>query len=463
MLVAHSYTGELLFAQLILSFSSRSIFCLLFVLYLLHLLTSLSGERERESERETHTHTQRERERERERERDAEKMSSSSKTSGLIFTKASREALRDSSAATASVSMIGCLFILINALFLAPSTRRSRAARLVYALALADLGYCLAVVSFDTTTLESMENTTSIGCRAQGFFIQLFSMQTAMWSASMSHFTYSLVVKKKSGKETRDVKFYGAVILSASFALSVLPFFRKNLYGDARIGKCHIKNDGSQLAVTARFLLFYLPIWVIMSTNTYMWVMIFKTLKTLRTFLMESNMNANVVVEEEETEEEDGDWAKVDVLEEEREEITSQAATKRAVKKAEKLVYALAAYPIIQIVTNIPGTFMRLENLFEYEKPDVAPFLAITHVVLKNLQGFFHALVFMFVHPNKAELVETLGRCFYCFVGNSRRRRNDTNSRWGSGIELAEEQGGERLDTSSRELMPFEFERSDTQ
>ena len=63
-LVAHSYTGELLFAQLILSFSSRSIFCLLFVLYLLHLLTSLSGERERESERETHTHTQRERERE---------------------------------------------------------------------------------------------------------------------------------------------------------------------------------------------------------------------------------------------------------------------------------------------------------------------------------------------------------------------------------------------------------------
>ena len=457
MLVAHSYTGELLFAQLILSFSSRSIFCLLFVLYLLHLLTSLSGERERVREKHTHTHT------ERERERDAEKMSSSSKTSGLIFTKASREALRDSSAATASVSMIGCLFILINALFLAPSTRRSRAARLVYALALADLGYCLAVVSFDTTTLESMENTTSIGCRAQGFFIQLFSMQTAMWSASMSHFTYSLVVKKKSGKETRDVKFYGAVILSASFALSVLPFFRKNLYGDARIGKCHIKNDGSQLAVTARFLLFYLPIWVIMSTNTYMWVMIFKTLKTLRTFLMESNMNANVVVEEEETEEEDGDWAKVDVLEEEREEITSQAATKRAVKKAEKLVYALAAYPIIQIVTNIPGTFMRLENLFEYEKPDVAPFLAITHVVLKNLQGFFHALVFMFVHPNKAELVETLGRCFYCFVGNSRRRRNDTNSRWGSGIELAEEQGGERLDTSSRELMPFEFERSDAQ
>ena len=36
-----------------------------------------------------------------------------------------------------------------------------------------------------------------------------------------------------------------------------------------------------------------------------MWVMIFKTLKTLRTFLMESNMNANVVVEEEETEEEE--------------------------------------------------------------------------------------------------------------------------------------------------------------
>ena len=54
---------------------------------------------------------------------------------------------------------------------------------------------------------------------------------------------------------------------------------------------------------------------------------------------MESNMNANVVVEEEETEEEeDGDWAESG-RSGGREEITSQAATKRAVKKAEKLVY----------------------------------------------------------------------------------------------------------------------------
>ena len=122
-------------------------------------------------------------------------------------------------------------------------------------------------------------------------------MQTAMWSISMSHFTYSLVVKKQSGRETRDVKYYFVVIFLSSVALSVLPLFR-NLYGDARIGKCHIKNDGTQLAVTARFMLFYLPIWVIMAANTYIWVKIFKTLRTLRTFLMESRMNANVVVEE---------------------------------------------------------------------------------------------------------------------------------------------------------------------
>ena len=139
-------------------------------------------------------------------------------------------------------------------------------------------------------------------------------MQTAMWSISMSHFTYSLVVKKQSGRETRDVKYYFVVIFLSSVALSVLPLFR-NLYGDARIGKCHIKNDGTQLAVTARFMLFYLPIWVIMAANTYIWVKIFKTLRTLRTCLMESRMNANVVVEEVEEDDdynEDGDWAKVD-------------------------------------------------------------------------------------------------------------------------------------------------------
>ena len=289
-----------------------------------------------------------------------------------------------------------------------------------------------------------------------------------MWSISMSHFTYSLVVKKQSGRETRDVTFYALVIFLASVALSVLPFFR-NLYGDARIGKCHIKNDGTQLAVTARFMLYYLPIWVIMAANTYIWVKIFKTLRTLRTFLMESRMNANVVVGEDQDsmneEKEDGDWAKVDVLEEEEEEergesSASRAATKRAVKKAESLVYALAAYPIIQIVTNIPGTFMRLENLFDYESPDVNAYLAITHVILKNLQGFFHALVFAFVHPNKTEVSETLGKCFYCFVGNGRKRAVDS-SRWGGGIELAEEEGDGFNSRSNRELMPLDFERSD--
>ena len=365
---------------------------------------------------------------------------------GLIFSKKSREALHEANVSTASLSLIGCVFILLNVLVLAPSTRQSRAARLIYMLAVADFGYCVSVLSFDTTKLEelmsssSSNTTTPLGCRAQGFFIQLFSMQTAMWSISMSHFTYSLVVKKQSGRETRDVKYYFVVIFLSSVALSVLPLFR-NLYGDARIGKCHIKNDGTQLAVTARFMLFYLPIWVIMAANTYIWVKIFKTLRTLRTFLMESRMNANVVVEEVEEDDdddnEDGDWAKVDVMEEEErdESSTSRAASKRAVKKAESLVYALAAYPIIQIITNIPGTFMRLENLFQYEKPDVNVYLAITHVILKNLQGFFHALVFIFVHPNKTEVAETLGACFYCFVGNSRRRAR----RWGGGIELAEE------------------------
>ena len=384
---------------------------------------------------------------------------------GLIFSKKSREALHEANVSTASLSLIGCVFILLNVLVLAPSTRQSRAARLIYMLAVADFGYCVSVLSFDTTKLEELMSSsgskysTPLGCRAQGFFIQLFSMQTAMWSISMSHFTYSLVVKKQSGRETRDVKYYFVVIFLSSVALSVLPLFR-NLYGDARIGKCHIKNDGTQLAVTARFMLFYLPIWVIMAANTYIWVKIFKTLRTLRTFLMESRMNANVVVEEVEEDDdynEDGDWAKVDVMEEEErdESSTSRAASKRAVKKAESLVYALAAYPIIQIITNIPGTFMRLENLFQYGKPDVNVYLAITHVILKNLQGFFHALVFIFVHPNKTEVAETLGACFYCFVGNSRRRAR----RWGGGIELAEEEG-EGLNTN-RELMPLEFERSD--
>lgn len=436
-----------------------------FLVSLQHNINLLKRTEHTDTDKQKTERRRRRREEEDERDKTTEEEEKKMTVTGLIFSKKSREALHEANVSTASLSLIGCLFILLNVLVLAPSTRRSRAARLIYMLAVADFGYCVSVLSFDTTKLEELMSSsgskysTPLGCRAQGFFIQLFSMQTAMWSISMSHFTYSLVVKKQSGRETRDVKYYFVVIFLSSVALSVLPLFR-NLYGDARIGKCHIKNDGTQLAVTARFMLFYLPIWGMMAANTYIWVKIFKTLRTLRTFLMESRMNANVVVEEVEEDDdynEDGDWAKVDVMEEEErdESSTSRAASKRAVKKAESLVYALAAYPIIQIITNIPGTFMRLENLFQYEKPDVNVYLAITHVILKNLQGFFHALVFIFVHPNKTEVAETLGACFYCFVGNSRRRAR----RWGGGIELAEEEG-EGLNTN-RELMPLEFERSD--
>ena len=435
-----------------------------FLVSLQHNINLLKRTEHTDTDKKKTERRRRRREEEDERDKTTEEEEKKMTVTGLIFSKKSREALHEANVSTASLSLIGCVFILLNVLVLAPSTRQSRAARLIYMLAVADFGYCVSVLSFDTTKLEELmmssgsKYSTPLGCRAQGFFIQLFSMQTAMWSISMSHFTYSLVVKKQSGRETRDVKYYFVVIFLSSVALSVLPLFR-NLYGDARIGKCHIKNDGTQLAVTARFMLFYLPIWVIMAANTYIWVKIFKTLRTLRTFLMESRMNANVVVEEveEDDDNEDGDWAKVDVMEEEErdESSTSRAASKRAVKKAESLVYALAAYPIIQIITNIPGTFMRLENLFQYGKPDVNVYLAITHVILKNLQGFFHALVFIFVHPNKTEVAETLGACFYCFVGNSRRRAR----RWGGGIELAEEEG-EGLNTN-RELMPLEFERSD--
>ena len=57
---------------------------------------------------------------------------------GLIFSKKSREALHEANVSTASLSLIGCVFILLNVLVLAPSTRQSRAARLIYMLAVAD-------------------------------------------------------------------------------------------------------------------------------------------------------------------------------------------------------------------------------------------------------------------------------------------------------------------------------------
>ena len=394
---------------------------------------------------------------------------------GLLFTETQRKIIRDSARVTSTVSFVSCALILFNAVYLAKSTTKAKAAQLIYFLALTDLGYTIACLCFDTDRLEiefDSDSENDFGsrggrrmierqCKAQGFFVQLFSTQTAMWSFAMSHFTYSLVCEKRTIRDMKSTRFYCVLISVTSFAMAFVPLLNDS-YGDARIGKCHIKNDGTEDAVIARFLVFYAPIWLIMIMNFYVWVKIFKTLKTLRKFLHNEQSNGannnntnNVIIIDDELEE---DWAKVDILGNDEDENNNNnndisTGAKNAVKKAETLCYALSAYPIIQIVTNVPGSLMRIENLFDYESPDVNVYLATTHVVLKNLQGFFHLVVFVFVHPNKTEVKETLSRSIdsirRCFCIKSNRRRFG-----GGAVRLNDD------DDQEISMVPFEIERS---
>ena len=193
------------------------------------MLTSLSGERERERERETHTHTHTQRERERERERGRERRREDVfvvKNVGFNL----HEGIERSFARLEPRDRLGVHdwmpFYSHKRAFLSAIDETLSSGSVGVRVSFSRFGIlsCRRVVRYDYVGVDGKYDIHRMPS-ARLFYSTVFDANRDVVGRPMSHFTYSLVVKKKSGKETRDVTFYGAVILSASFALSVLPFF----------------------------------------------------------------------------------------------------------------------------------------------------------------------------------------------------------------------------------------------
>lgn len=281
-------------------------------------------------------------------------------------------------AVTASFSLLGASFVLACAL-VASDFARGRTFVFVQRLCLADFGFALAVLFGDQGRGRDVEDPSAL-CVAQGVAIQVFGVAEALWAAAVSLEVRDALHQRSvaSAREIRrrasayDVQIWGLAAL-----LGIVPIPAET-YGDSGLGRCHIrrKHDAADgVAKAMRFTVYYLPIWICVLYNLYCWHDIARAIRGAAA--LNSTLGA---------------------------ESRARAATTRLMTYAKRL----ALYPAIQVVSNVPGTVLRLIDLFTRARSPL--WLSVAHVIAKTSQGFLHGCVFVYAHPARRELVVSFAR-----------------------------------------------------
>lgn len=286
-----------------------------------------------------------------------------------------RAALVTASRVSASLGILGAAFVLIAGAF-ASRFARGRTFIFVRRIALCDFGFALAALFGDLGADKPLDDP-SIACVTQGVCIQVFGVAGAMFSA--------IVAKELRDACRRALSSTSAlarrattndVIVSSVCVFLAGTLFLANAYGDSKLGRCHVKHgDGTESSAPrtnayARVFAYYLPVWACVAFNLYCWREVATAMTSVR------GLRARLRV--------DSDGA-------------------RAARRLTAFTTRLAAYPVAQVATNVPGTVFRAMTMFGTKKPSVA--LACAHVVAKTSQGLIHACIFIVAHPARRELV----------------------------------------------------------
>lgn len=281
-----------------------------------------------------------------------------------------RHVIRACNITAATFSVVGAGFVILCAV-VAPAFARGRTFSLVKRLALADFFFSAFALMGDRGADAPLDQPT-MTCVIQGAGTQIASLCQAMYATTISHALATAVGKRAASttKELREnIRRYDAAALGVSLTLACVPMFT-GTYGDSGLGRCHVKHG------VVRVLVYFVPIWLCMGYNVYNWGAVWRT--ATRVQALDRSLD---------------------------DDPRSRAATKRLIT----FVRRLLAYPFIQVSTNVPGTALRLASLFGGAKN---PSLGLTaaHVACKTSQGFLHAVVFLYAHPAKRELVAAVSR-----------------------------------------------------
>jgi len=281
-----------------------------------------------------------------------------------------RHVIRACNITSATFSVVGAGFVILCAV-VAPAFARGRTFSLVKRLALADFLFSAFALMGDRGADAPLDEPT-MTCVIQGAGTQIASLCQAMYATTISH-TLATAVGRRAASTTKElrenIRRYDAVVLGVSLTLACVPMFTAT-YGDSGLGRCHVKHG------VVRVVCYFVPIWLCMGYNVYNWGAVWRT--ATRVQALDRSLD---------------------------DDPRSRAATKRLTT----FVRRLLAYPFIQVSTNVPGTALRLVALFGGSKN---PSLGLTaaHVACKTSQGFLHAVVFLYAHPAKRELVAAVSR-----------------------------------------------------
>ena len=286
-----------------------------------------------------------------------------------------RLALVTASRVSASLSIIGAAFVLFAGAF-ASRFARGRTFIFVRRIACADLGFALAAIFGDLGVSRPLDRPSN-SCVTQGFFIQTFGVAGAMWSAVVAKELRDAGrgALASSNALARRAARYDFIVWGACVVLACAPLFA-NAYGDSRLGRCHVKHgDGTETNAPRRYayvrvFAYYVPTWACALANVLCWREVVTAMTSVRGLL--ARMDAN-----------------------------SDGA--RAARRLMTFTARLAAYPVAQVATNVPGTVLRATTALGRQKPSIG--LACAHVVAKTSQGLIHACIFIVAHPKRKELV----------------------------------------------------------
>lgn len=234
------------------------------------------------------------------------------------------------------LSLFGCTFILF--LYYKYNELQGPAYKLISILAIIDIFHCIA---FIIPTYN--EDRKSILCICQAISITAITLASILWTSVISIFLYIGVVKKKpyEDKILKTLLFCIFLCLVVAFIPPLLSGFYEFTY---KAGWCWIKNDN------LRFFVLYFPLWLVIITNTGIYMVVIKHIK------FASHIHPELK------------------------------------QLGHSMIRKLRMYPVILIISFLPVTLFRIFEYFKHDNKN--EYFIIAAGTFTCLNGFFNAIVY---------------------------------------------------------------------
>ena len=251
------------------------------------------------------------------------------------------------------LSALGSLFV--AAVYLYFTDIRSFAFKLVFYLSLMDLGHAIGFF---------LPPDIGVICQIQAAITSYFSLASVLWTGIIAFALYLAVLKDKRDVEKFELKF--VLFANGLPFLALIPPLVQQKYGEAQ-GWCWIVTTGDYhvQGTVWRVVTFYLPLWIVIAFNSFVYFKIIKNVKKDASLLGSD------------------------------------------LQLAQKLIQKLRMYPLILIFCYSVATINRVYDFFS---PSMNFWLAFIAAVIMSLCGLLNAVVYGFTDTVRLRIKSWLQR-----------------------------------------------------